>query len=123
MVSEEMRKWATESIKNQGPRQVGDSHIPTSGELNNITYLAMKYLARWGMRQCDLAVVLVMCTPKTMDELNTTFVETLAEYIWDHLMGEPENPTEEDLQFGIRRLIEVLYTMNESDRNTIEFTG
>lgn len=33
-------------------------------------------------------------------------IETLAEYIWDHWMGEPENPTPDTIEAEIVRIIE-----------------
>jgi hypothetical protein len=121
MVSEAMQTWVKESIEEK-PCLVDEAHVPTAGELNNIVYLTMKYLAGWQMRQCDLGVVLAMNTPKSLKELDEAFVPVLAEYVWDHLMGEPDEVTTEDLEYGIRHIAKAVYGMDDRSRNCCEAT-
>jgi hypothetical protein len=112
MISEEMKKWVAENTTEQ-MHLINETHIPTTGELSNIVYIAMKHLAGWQMRQCDLGVVLTMSTPKNLKELDEAFVPSLAEYIWDHLMGEPEEVTTEDLEYGIRHIAKAMLACYE----------
>lgn len=35
-------------------------------------------------------------------------IETLAEYIWDHWMGEPDEPTQDQVEEEIRKVLRVV---------------
>jgi len=95
-----------------------ETHVPTEGEINNLCYLSFKYLVGWGMRMADYTVLRMM-TPeiKSVKELEEELVPRLADYMWDHICGEPEEPTTETLEEGCKLMLRMIYTMNEADRN------
>lgn len=75
---------------------VADDYRFTDGELNNIVYLCHRFTIDWSMRRSDLAVCLMLARAKGeiignagLDRL----IRTTCEYVWDHLCGEPEEPT------------------------------
>ena len=123
MVNPQMKEWAEAMTASMpGPLVVDEStHVPTDAELNNISYLSMKYLCQWGMRQCDLAVVNMLSGKiQSIAALRTVYVEHLADYIWDHLMSEPDEPSCEDIAYGINAVITAFYHMDEAIRNDTE---
>ena len=124
-IMQTIKEWATEGRKALTESQVDPAtHIPTDGEMNNLCYLSMKYLIGWQMRGCDFAVVkMVAGRVSSMEELTDRFIPALAEYMWDHICGEPDEPTVEDLTAGIEFLKDSLYTMNEHTRNSTEATS
>lgn len=96
------------------------THMPTQNELDNLAYLSMKYIAGWLMRSCDFEVVKLIAGPvDSISAMKEKFVPALAEYMWDHLMGEPDDPTQDDVQQTILALTDSLYSMDEKSRNEI----
>ncbi len=117
-----MQAWADDVREKQGPVIVPETHVPTANEINNAVYLACRYVAQWPMRQADLGVVLLMSGNSftSVAELQEKLGQALGEYLWDHILGEPEDPSEEDVVYGVRAVIHALYTMPEETRNNIE---
>jgi hypothetical protein len=103
----------------QGPTQVDlSTHVPTSNEVDNICYLSMKYGIGWMMRQADLMVVTKMLGDGDVNQLQ----DILSEYMWDHLMGEPENPTVEDIKLIVGAVTRNFYTLDPEVREAVEAT-
>jgi hypothetical protein len=94
------------------------THVPTTEELNNLCYLSMKYVIGWQMRAVDFSVVMMMSgTATTVNDLDNSFIPALAEYMWDHLMSEPDEISSEDLEKAIKAVRDMLYGMDENTRN------
>jgi len=102
-----------------------DTHRPTESEINNLCYLSMKFLVQFSMRTCDLKVVELMAGGliESIAELNDRYIPALADYIWDHLMGKPEDPTADDLKYCIEAIRDFLYSTDEQIRNSLEETN
>jgi hypothetical protein len=94
------------------------THQPTPNEIDNICYLAMKYLVGWQMRQTDLMVVKSMLDGGPVPKLQAI----VTEYIWDHICGEPAEPTQEDLAHVAGGIIEHFYSLPEEARESTEVT-
>ena len=110
------------NLKNQEHKSQIDpsTHKPTPGELNNLCYLSMKYICGWPMRQADLAVVNTMGgEPQTVNDMDK-YCEALADYIWDHLMGEPDDSTADEVKEACNGIKNMLYSMDEETRNSID---
>ena len=116
-----MKEWTAQAKLSAGQPQVDyATHKPTDGELNNITFLSMKYLIGWGMRAADLAVVLSMAgSVATVSELDEKFAPVLAEYMWDHLAGEPDDLAVEDLTEAVCVVRDLVYGLPEYERNAV----
>lgn len=120
-ISKQLREYADNMSAQAKPIVDYKTHAPTNRELNNLCYLSMKYIANWPMRAADFHVVNMFGgTPKTVVELDEHYIPQLADYMWDHLMGEPEEPTTEDLEYAIKAIRDVLYSMDEKTRNDVE---
>ena len=104
----------------QDPQVDLDTHEPTENELNNICYLSMKYIAGWPMRQADLKVVEIMGGEiTTVRALDDKWIPNLADYIWDHLMGEPETISSEQITEGCKAVCNLIYGMPEEIREAV----
>lgn len=90
------------------------THQPTDNELNNLCYLSCKYICGWSMRECDLAVVRQLGG----NDLEK-FKEALADYIWDHLMGEPDEISQEEVKKAVDAITLHLYGQPEDARNSV----
>lgn len=98
-----------------------DKHKPTENEMNNICFMAMKYGAGHIMRQVDLAMVNTLGgTPDTVRGLSDRWIPSLADYMWDHIMGEPDDPSPEEMVDYVTFVRDMIYTMDETCRNSID---
>lgn len=102
---------------------VPDDYVPSEGELNNIVYLVCKYTANWPMRTADLSVCLLMAGGQEEiigNEGLTRLVEQTCEYVWDHICGEPEEPTADQFFDHIKPILQHWYsnTTPEDRANT-----
>jgi len=90
-------------------------------ELNNLTYLSMKFVIGWPMRLADYVVIrgLAGDGPFRYDQLKTEFLPHLAQYMWDHLMAEPEDPDVDKVQVGCEYVMEQLFSLPEHIRKDI----
>lgn len=121
-MNQRLQNWIIEiKKKGIGPALVQYyTHKPTENELNNLCYLSMKYLIGWEMRTADFQVCMMLGgDPQTVTELEKTFIPSLADYIWDHLMGEPNDPTSDDLIEGIKIIRDMLYSMDQPTREAV----
>lgn len=77
---------------------VPGDYAPSEGEIDNLVYMVCKYTVGWGMRACDLAAV-KMTGPREVrgEEGLRALTRAACEYVWDHICGEPEEPTADDL--------------------------
>tara|TARA_R110000751_G_scaffold93925_2_gene183319 strand:- start:324 stop:818 length:495 start_codon:yes stop_codon:yes gene_type:complete len=106
---------------NNHPQVEYETHKPTDGELNNLCYLSMRYIANWPMRNVDFNVVKMMSgDPPTVEALSDQFIPNLVEYVWDHIMGEPADPTVEDITLAVEALRDQIYEMDEQTRNATD---
>lgn len=114
-----MTDWIEKTKRECRPMQVGEDHVPTAGERNNLCYLSMKYIVGWQMRACDFALVDMMGVESstTMAGLRDGYCNVLADYIWDHLLAEPEEPTADEIAHACRAMVGLLYSLDEEARN------
>lgn len=98
-----------------------NKHKPTENEMNNICFMSMKYSAGHIMRQVDLTMVNMLGgTPDTVRNLSDRWIPALADYIWDHIMGEPDDPSLEEVVEFVIFMRDMIYTMDETCRNSID---
>lgn len=121
-MSQNLRQWIDDVLSKVGPPQVDlATHELTEGELNNLVYLSMKMVIGWQMRATDLEVVKLLAGPvKTIKEFDKAFVPVLAQYMWNHILGEPEDTTQDDLQMAIMAIERILFSMDTTTRNDTE---
>lgn len=85
---------------------VADDYVPSEGELNNFVYLTCKYTVGWGMRAADFAVCKMMAGDDIKgNEGLSRLLDVTTEYLWDHICGEPEEPTAEALYEHMRPIL------------------
>lgn len=100
---------------------VEPDHVPTEGELNNIAYLTFKYGVNWGMRSCDFHVCKMVAGDLKGEEGLKRFIETVAEYGHDHILGEPESPTVQEIIDHMTPMLEAWWNGVESaERSRID---
>lgn len=116
-----LAEWTENLRNNTGEPLVPETHKPTTNERNNIVHLCFKYLLGHGFRSADLMIVESMANEiADLKDLKERYVPTLGEYIWDHWMGEPEEPSQQDVVDACQALADMLYTMDTETRNSIE---
>lgn len=79
---------------------IPDDYVPTPGELDNFVYLTSKYTVGWIPRSADHAICLQMAggADKIIGNSGLTkLCEETCEYLLDHICGNPENPTVDEL--------------------------
>lgn len=115
------QEWIAE-IQNATKQQtVEDTHQPTKNERNNIIHLCFGQLLGIRARVSDHAIIEMMATNiKDMSDLRSRYVPVIAEYLWDHFMGEPETPSQQEVQQACLALTNYLYSHDEKTRNDIE---
>lgn len=100
---------------------VDDNYSPSDGELNNFVYLCCKYTVGWGMRQADLAICLMLAGGKEAIKGNeglSKLCDVTCEYLWDHICGEPEEPTAEKLFEHIKPILGEWYNKTTPEQRT-----
>ena len=93
-------------------------------EIDNVLYLTFKYTVEWPMRQVDKAVVLQMTRSQLELEAEnpllfqhvSTMLEVACEYVWDHICGEPEEPSTKQLLDHIRPIIDNFFELPYEQR-------
>jgi len=111
-----------DTIKRHGDVKVDlNTHKVTEAELNNIAYLAFRYLGHWQMRSIDFLVVqrLMIRDVESTTDVDEVFCPALAEYIWDHILGEPDYPTRESVLVRCCLYAQLIWRMNAAVRNTV----
>lgn len=88
---------------------------PSEGELDNFLYLTFKYTINWGMRQADKAICLMLADDVVGQKGLERLLKVTAEYIWDHLMGEPPETKPEDLITHMEPLLEQWYAATTAE--------
>lgn len=120
-IANTLREYAAQ-LKDEAagkPSQVPDDHVPTEAELNNIAYMSMRYLVSWPLRSSDFQIIMhLVGKVKCMSDIEDVFIPVLAEYIWNHLMGEPRMPTVDDVKLASSAFAALVYTMDEETRNS-----
>ena len=87
-----------------------ENYQPSEGEINNIVYLCCKYTVGWPMRTADLAICNMM-RDKTLtgQPAIENLLQVTTEYIWDHICGEPEEPSTEQLTTHMQPILQEWY--------------
>jgi len=102
---------------------ISNNYKCTPTELDNLVYLVMKYSVGWNMRQADLAVVLTMSGgPDDIvgDAGISRLVSVVCDYLWDHICGEPEDLTVEQLyDFAQKFLFQWFEETTQEERSLI----
>lgn len=90
--------------------EIPQDYVPSAGEINNIVYLCCSYTVGWPMRATDLAVCEMM-RDKTLtgQAAIENLVQVACEYVWDHICGEPEEPSVEQLTDHMHSVMEKWY--------------
>lgn len=115
------QEWVTEIQNATTPQTVEDTHQPTKNERNNIVYLCFGQLLGIRARVADHAVIEMMAANiKDMSDLRSRYVPVIAEYLWDHFMGEPETPSQQEVEQFCLALTNFLYSLDEQARNDTE---
>ncbi len=103
---------------------VADDYVPSEGELDNFVYLCCKYGGNWGMRRTDLAICLLMaggCESIVGNAGLTRLCEVTCEYLWDHICGEPEEVSPDDIFDHLKPLLKTFYEgTTVADRSNTE---
>ena len=76
---------------------VADEYVPGAGEINNIVYLICKYTVGWQMRAVDLQVCQMMAGEIKGNAGLSKLCDVTCEYVWDHICGETDDFTPEQL--------------------------
>ncbi len=117
---QEWREWVASVRPEVKESAVPETHKPTANELNNVVHLCFKQVLGTGPRVADHALLGATCPDvKDMSDLRSRYIPALAEYVWDHWMGEPEDPTVEDVELIFQLMSDILFTMSENVRNDI----
>lgn len=98
---------------------IDDDYVPSKGELDNFVYLCCKYTAGWNMRQADLAVCLMMANDIKGSEGLTKLCEVTCEFLWDHICGEPKEPTAEQFFDHMKPILKDWYENSTPERRAI----
>lgn len=100
---------------------VPDDYVPSYGEKDNFVYFICKYAANWPMRSADLAICLTMAGdglvtgPAYLNRL----LEVTVEYVWDHICGEPDDVTPEQLQDHVVPILEDFYANTTPEQRSV----
>lgn len=79
---------------------ISDEYLPSYGELDNLAYITCRGTINWPCRTADFVVCLNAAGgPDNIkgDKGISNYVSVICDYLWDHVMGEPENPTAQQL--------------------------
>jgi GNAT superfamily N-acetyltransferase len=89
---------------------------PSEREFDNLVYLALKYSVGWAMRSTDKAVVLSMTGDARGPDGIRQLTRVACEYAWDHLAGEPDEYTPEQLVAHVLPVIDNWYATTTPDQ-------
>jgi len=98
-----------------------DDYVVAEGEANNLVYLTLKYTVGWNMRACDFQVMFIMQEqPITGQAGIEKLVKDTCEFAWDHIAGEPDEFTAEQLYEHMETILQEWYdnTTREQRENT-----
>lgn len=77
---------------------LADNYRLTDGEINNVVYLTCRFTVDWSMRGCDLAVCRMLVGGEIVGDSGVLrLIEETCEYVWDHICGETDEFTPEQL--------------------------
>ena len=96
-----------------------EGYKPSEGEINNFVYLVCKYTVGWMMRGADLAVCQMMTGPIVGKQGLEKLLEQTTEYVWDHICGEPEEPTAEQLALHMKPVLEEWYSKSTPEERAV----
>ena len=101
---------------------IPDNYVPSYGELDNIVYLVCKYTINWPMRVADLSVVLTMAGGPDNIKGNkgiSHLVNITCDYLWDHVMGEPDDISSDKLFSHIQPCLFEWYENTTPDERAV----
>lgn len=103
---------------------VADDYVPSEGELDNFVYLTCKYTIKWPMRQCDLKVCLLMAGERDGRIIKgnkglTKLAEVTCEYLWDHVAGEPDEISADQLFDHIKPCLQNWYAKSTPEEREV----
>lgn len=113
-------QWLHEIRRTVEPSQVGKDHQPTANERNNLVHLCFLMIMGISFRQVDLGVIeLIAGKIENLQDLQDRYVPAIADMIWDHYLGEPDNPSLEQITEACSTIVDLLFSMDEKARNDI----
>lgn len=98
---------------------VPDDYVPSDGEVDNLVYLTLKYGAGWPMRGCDLTIVKMMAGNVRGSAGLSRLVYAACEYAWDHILGEPDGVTSEDMFGFMKPILEEWYSKTSQEERSV----
>jgi hypothetical protein len=111
----------TQIILSTSAFNLPEGYEPTDGELNNLVYLILKYTAGWAMREVDFQVMLTMVAEESGIEKIGKIIDNTCEYAWDHILGEPDEFTPEQMKLHVMPGLVTWYgTTTREQRASIE---
>jgi len=75
--------------------------------------MTCKYTIQWPMRAADKAVCAMTAGPLRGPDCVHRLVKASCEYVWDHLAGEPEDVTPEQLYEHIAPLLKEWFSKTD----------
>lgn len=116
MAQQTLAEYAKELRASLSPALVDiKTHMPSPNELNNMMYLPFKYILGVGVRTCDIMLVASQTMGRPVTEVNLV----IADLMWDHFMGEPEEPSLADVEEAVLVLAEQLFSCEKDVRENI----
>lgn len=94
----------------------------TDNEINNLVYLCLKYIAGFPMRTCDFQLILAMHNSSKggVGDERDNLASALSDYIWDHLLGEPDEPSSEEIKSAVVEIFGEFFKLPDDVRNSLE---
>lgn len=96
-----------------------DDYKLTAGEIDNIVYLICKYTVQWPARSVDIHIMSMMLGEARGKDAVETLVQNTCEYVWDHICGEPDEPTTEMLVEHIKPMIEEWFSKTTQEERSV----
>lgn len=119
-ITEEFKDYIKRIIDATGESAVEAAHQPTNNERNNLVYIFFSHILGIKPRIVDYAVIESMANDiENIADLKLRYIPAVAEIIWDHFLGEPEEPCLEDITKACLALTDAFYTLTEEVRNDI----
>lgn len=98
---------------------IPEDYVPGEGELNNIVYLICKYTVGWAMRSADLQICKQMVGDIRGNAGLSRLCEVTCSYLWDHICGEPDDFTPDQLFDHIKPGLQEFFNQSVEERNDI----
>ena len=100
--------------------KVSTDWVPTANERNNLVFLCFKYLLGRPNRYRDLAAIEMMAPNiVSVADLRERYIPVVADMLWDHWLGEPEDPSIELVTDYCLAVCDYLYRNEFTERNSL----